>query len=346
VNPPLERQLPKQGVPNRSRPTKSASAATDNFWAAGKKYAPEFWRDIRNSFDKKSLDAVRTWDAGSACDLWTWLYLSKAFDYWTLAQLCAIAPYLAKLGPESWLEATLDVVALGKGKVTVKAVQALARAVKEIRVLRRLYDTATVVEKLTPVLSTPYGRLTRQLLGKGWRALRQDWTKQADVLLEIQTIPGPDANLQSPTKISTRSRPGTPKPTKFKPEIVTHSPAFLKYGFGMPTGRTDPFPRELQNVAPHLRQDFLRDYYGANPLAAQTASREARRIIDWADQKLRQSFRVPTGRWEPFPRERLGIPIHQRQNWLRNYYAANPMAAARARSEARTITDWAHKVLR
>lgn len=189
-----------------------------------------------------------------------------------------------------------------------------------------------LVDLLNPSHTIMSGDEEKQLLRKATR-------KQ-------QAVSGPDANLQALPGIVTRSRPGTPRPMKFQPEIITHSPAFRKYGFPMPKGQADPFPRELRDVLPHLRQDFLRDYYAANPLAAQKARNEARRIVDWTHQELRQPFSVPTGRRDPFPHDRLRVPIDQRQNWLRDYYAANPMAAARARSEARTMIDWAHKKLR
>jgi hypothetical protein len=57
-------------------------------------------------------------------------------------------------------------------------------------------------------------------------------------------------------------------------------------------------------------------------------------------------WKVPTGRIDPYPREVTRMPTDIRQDWLRTYYRANPMAAQQARSEARTIIDWAHTHLR
>lgn len=59
-----------------------------------------------------------------------------------------------------------------------------------------------------------------------------------------------------------------------------------------------------------------------------------------------RSWKVPTGRREPFPKIINRYPQGNRQSWLRSYYHANPMAAQQARSQARTIINWAHKHLR
>ena len=57
-------------------------------------------------------------------------------------------------------------------------------------------------------------------------------------------------------------------------------------------------------------------------------------------------WEVPRGRIDPYPREVNRAPMAERQNWLRTYYRENPMAAQQARSEARTMIEWAHKYLR
>jgi hypothetical protein len=315
--------------------TPKASIFKDSFWAEGKKYAPKFWNDVRQSFDQKALDTARKWDAGSARDFWTWLALGDAAGYWTLSQMCSIAPYLAKVGPESWMDAILDVAGLGKGKITVKVAQGLARWVKGKRLLRGLRGAATFVEEQAPKLSTPYGRLARQVLGKGRRALGQDWTTLG-VVPQTEPLPLTDFEVPPPASL-TRSRPITPKTMKFEPVRITHSPAFTKYGVPMPTGQTNPYPRIVTDVRPKLRQDFLRDYYKANPLSANNARTEARRIIDLADKEFGHQFRPSRIDWNQ---------IHQRQNQLKDFYTANPASAARARTEARTMIDWAHKKIR
>jgi hypothetical protein len=323
--------------------TPKASIFKDSFWAEGKKYAPKFWNDVRQSFDEKALDAARKWDAGSARDFWTWLALGDAAGYWTLSQMCSMAPYLVQVGPESWLGAILDVAGLAKGKITVKIAQGLARWVKGKRLLRGLRGAATFVEEQAPILSTPYGRLARQVLGKGRRALGQDWATTPGVVPQTEplipkTEPLPLTDFEVPPPVSlTRSRPGMLEPMKFKPVHVPHSPAFKKYGVPMPTGQTDPYPRIVTDMRSELRQDFLRDYYKANPLAANNARTEARRIIDLADKEFGYQFSPSRVDWNH---------IHQRQNQLRDFYKANPASAARARSEARTMIDWAHKTIR
>lgn len=57
-------------------------------------------------------------------------------------------------------------------------------------------------------------------------------------------------------------------------------------------------------------------------------------------------WQVPRGRTEPFPHEVIKFQMRDRQSWLRDYYEVNPLAAQRARRQARTIIDWAHKHLR
>lgn len=54
---------------------------------------------------------------------------------------------------------------------------------------------------------------------------------------------------------------------------------------------------------------------------------------------------VPRGQREPFPRQVTGIPLGERQSWLREYYQTNPLASLQAQTELRTLTQWAHRHL-
>lgn len=62
--------------------------------------------------------------------------------------------------------------------------------------------------------------------------------------------------------------------------------------------------------------------------------------------KIILPWRLRRDQVEPFPREVSRIRPRYRQHFLRHYYRANPWAAQRARSQSRTIIDWAHKHLR
>lgn len=318
----------------------------DNFWAAGKKYAPECWRDLRKSFDQKALDAARRWDAGSARDYWTWFALQKSAENWTLAQLSALAPYLAKVGPESWFGVALNFAGMGRGGLLIDGVQKGARLLGGGKVVQGAADV------FAKIWSNQYFRLGKLAVGKSLQLRGQNEIEGVGGMLNYQNIPG----LQPP--------PPATQPMTFKPELVPHSRAFRKYGFPMPTGRADVFPQERMQVAPPLRQSFLTDYYRANPAAAARARSEARTVIDWSHKTLREPMTfepeivthspafqrygipMPTRRSDVFPQERMQVAPERRQSFLRDYYNANPDAAARARSEARTVIDWAHKMLR
>ena len=56
-------------------------------------------------------------------------------------------------------------------------------------------------------------------------------------------------------------------------------------------------------------------------------------------------WKIPTGQINPFPPQVSNVLGKHRQDWLRTYYQTNPAAAMRARNEARTIINWAHKHL-
>jgi hypothetical protein len=246
---------------SRSHPNKVKSAPGDNFWAAGKKYAPKFWSEVHNSFDQKALEAARRWDAGSARDFWTWLALGDAAGYWTASQICAAAPYLAKLGPESWLGAVLDVAGLGKGRLTVKAVQGLARGIKGINVLRRIQGTASTIEEFAPLLSTPFGRLTRQLIGKGRRALGQDWKRSTDNLREYNTTQHTQAELKFPPDIVKHSRSfnrnnNTIPPKSLQSTFRPDRPG--QPGWGMEIKRSRPFNWNNNTIPPKSLQSTFR----------------------------------------------------------------------------------------
>lgn len=108
----------------------------DNFWSAGKQAAPKIWGELRQSFDQKAQQAARTWDQGSATSFWSWLALGDAIGYWSLAELSKIAPYLAKVGPDSWGTAALDILSLGSGAITIEALKGLARGARGMKIAK------------------------------------------------------------------------------------------------------------------------------------------------------------------------------------------------------------------
>lgn len=83
-------------------------------------------------------------------------------------------------------------------------------------------------------------------------------------------------------------KPGVPPPFKH----VSNKPtsdigARFKKSWIVPTGQTEPFPRNIAKIPMRDRQSFLRDYYQANPIAAQQARIQTRKITKWANKHLR-----------------------------------------------------------
>ncbi len=73
----------------------------------------------------------------------------------------------------------------------------------------------------------------------------------------------------------------------YRPRIPGQFPYTRTGTRKVPTGRINPFPREVNGMPFGARQGWLRNYYRANPVAAQQARREARTVINWAHRHLR-----------------------------------------------------------
>jgi len=124
----------------------------------------------------------------------------------------------------------------------------------------------------------------------------------------------------------------------------------------IPRGQKNPFPSQLPPLSMRQRQNWLRQYYKTNPIAAQRARNEAKTIISHARTHLgspsteaihdARRRHIPIGQMNPYPSQVSKLPMGQRQGWLRTYYQVNPRAANQARNDARTIINLAHTHLR
>jgi hypothetical protein len=161
---------------------------------------------------------------------------------------------------------------------------------------------------------------------KGQRILqRLNRSRRYYVIREALGQPVPPSRLSR-----ARARPAVDpflkKPIKLEPKVRPHTPLHKRRHLEFPPGivpssrPSDPFKRASQ--FPPLVIDVPRP------------------------EPHKDRWRIPTGRRDPFPRDISQIPMGDRQSWLRSYYRANPPAAERARSEARTMIDWAHRHLR
>jgi hypothetical protein len=215
--------------------------ASDDFWAEGKKYAPSYWRDVRDALDNETKYFLARFDRKSASLLWRLVNVNLAFDRWSSARVVEFMSVAAKIGPENWKEA-MSLIASRKSPD--KFAGQIGEKIIQIKRGQNFGDLIAGNSSIQHIGNSALGKIkASQSSGESMR-------------FEPEVV-----------TLKTRSRPVIPSPIK-------------KYGIPIPTGRSEVYPSERFLVAADKRPSYMRDYLKSNPSAMARYRSEARTLLN------------------------------------------------------------------